>query len=196
MVGVGTVEKEKLIQSSMGKAGQSIVLTKWIGLEGMLRIAREKEEELSKRFVPVFMNQVRELEQNLFARKELRLAREYGVSAMHQITGGGILAALWNLSEASGLGMEVELKDISIKQETIEICEYFHLNPYQMTSAGSVLMLADNGEELVNLLNKNGICATVIGRMTDGNDRVIFSNSEKRYLDRPAQDELLKIYAE
>lgn len=195
-VGVGTVEKDSLIQSNMGKAGQDIVLTKWIGLEGMLRVTREKEEELSKRFVPVFMNQVKALEENLFAMKELRLAKEYGVSAMHQITGGGILAALWNVAESADLGMELELKDIAIKQETIEICEYFHLNPYQMTSAGSVLMIADNGKELASLLQKNGVQAAVIGKMTEGNERVIISNSEKRYLDRPAQDELLKIYEE
>lgn len=195
-VGVGNVKKGKLLQSSMGKAGQDIVLTKWIGLEGMLRLAREKEEDLSKRFVPVFMHQVKAQEENLFALKELRLAREYGVSAMHQITGGGIFAALWNLAEGTDLGMEVELKEISIKQETIEICEYCHLNPYQMTSAGSILMLADDGNGLADMLRKNGIQAAVIGKMTNGNERVLLSDSEKRYLDRPAQDELLKIYAE
>lgn len=194
-VGVGTVEKGSLIQSSMGKAAQDIVLTKWIALEGMLRIAREKEEALSQRFVPVFMNQVKALEENIFSLKELRLAKEYGVSAMHQITGGGILAALWNISEASGLGLEVELAKIAIKQETIEICEFCHLNPYQMTSAGSILMLADDGKGLVDLLKRNGVQAEIIGKMTDGNERVILSHSEKRYLDRPAQDELLKIYA-
>lgn len=195
-VGVGAVEKGGLIQSNMGKPGQQIVLTKWIGLEGMLRIVREKEEELSRRFVPVFMNQVKALEENLFAVKELQLAKEYGVSVMHQITEGGILAALWNVAEASELGMEVELKDIAIRQETIEICEYFHLNPYQMTSAGCVLMIADDGKGLAEMLRKNGVQATEIGVTTDGNDRVILSNSEKRYLDRPAQDELLKIYTE
>ena len=82
----------------MGRANQDIVMTKWIGLEGMLRIVREKGEELSKRFVPAFMSQVNALEENLFADKELKLAREYGVSAMHQITDGGILAALWNMA--------------------------------------------------------------------------------------------------
>lgn len=194
-VGVGAVTRGDLIQSSMGKAGQDIVLTKWIGLEGMLRIVREKEGELSKRFVPAFMNQVKALEEHLFSIKELKLAREYGVSAMHQITDGGIFAALWNISESSGLGLEVNLKDIMVKQETIEICEYFHLNPYQMTSAGSVLMIAGNGKGLADMLQKNGIQAAVIGKMTDGNERVILSDSEKRYLDRPAQDELLKIYA-
>ena len=91
VVGIWLVAAGELIQSNMGKANQDIVLTKWIGLEGMLRIVREKGEELSQRFVPAFMTQVNALEENLFADRELKLAKEFGVSAMCQITDGGIL---------------------------------------------------------------------------------------------------------
>ncbi len=196
VVGVGTVEAGELIQSSGARPGQDVVLTNWIGVEGMLRILREKEEALSRRFVPAFIKQIQDMKKYLLASEELRMAKEYGVSAMHQITEGGILAALWNLTEASGTGIKVDLKKISIKQETIEVCEYFHLNPYQMTSAGSVLLVTDDGEGLVSLLEKNGVKATVIGKLTDGNDKVMRNEEEMRYLDRPAQDELLKIYME
>ena len=192
--GIGKEKKEGLLQSSMGMAGQDVVLTNWIGLEGMLRILREKKEELSKRFVPAFLHQIEEQQQYLLAGAELRIAKEFGVSAMHQITEGGILAALWNLTEASGTGIDVDLKKIAIKQETIEVCEHFHLNPYQMTSAGSILLVTHDGEGLVSRLEKNGKKATVIGRLTDRNEKVIWNDTEKRFIDRPAQDELLKIY--
>lgn len=192
--GVGKEKKEGLLQSSMGMAGQDVVLTNWIGLEGMLRILREKKEELSKRFVPAFLHQIEEQQQYLLAGDELRIAKEFGVSAMHQITEGGILAALWNLTEASGTGIDVDLKKIAIKQETIEVCEHFHLNPYQMTSAGSILLVTHDGEGLVSRLEKNGKKATVIGRLIDRNEKVIWNDTEKRFIDRPAQDELLKIY--
>lgn len=192
--GIGKEKKEGLLQSSMGMAGQDVVLTNWIGLEGMLRILREKKEELSKRFVPAFLHQIEEQQQYLLAGDELRIAKEFGVSAMHQITEGGILAALWNLTEASGTGIDVDLKKIAIKQETIEVCEHFHLNPYQMTSAGSILLVTHDGEGLVSRLEKNGKKATVIGRLTDCNEKVIWNDTEKRFIDRPAQDELLKIY--
>lgn len=192
--GIGKEKKEGLLQSSMGMAGQDVVLTNWIGLEGMLRILREKKEELFKRFVPAFLHQIEEQQQYLLAGDELRIAKEFGVSAMHQITEGGILAALWNLTEASGTGIDVDLKKIAIKQETIEVCEHFHLNPYQMTSAGSILLVTHDGEGLVSRLEKNGKKATVIGRLTDCNEKVIWNDTEKRFIDRPAQDELLKIY--
>lgn len=194
MNGVGVLKKGELLQSNMGKADQDIVLLKWIGLEGTFRVMREKEEELSKRFVPTFLNQIQMLEPEIFSEKALFLAKDFGVSAMHQITSGGILAALWEFAESSGVGMEVDLKKMSIKQETVEVCEYFHLNPYQLTSAGSILIATDRGEELVAKFAEEGIWTTILGRTTVDKARVILGGEEKRYLDRPAADELLKIY--
>ena len=104
------------------------------------------------------------------------------------------MAALWEFAESSDVGMEVDLKKMSIKQETVEVCEYFHLNPYQLTSAGSVLIATDRGEELVSKFAEKGIQATVLGRTTVDKARVILGGEEKRFLDRPAADELLKIY--
>lgn len=194
MTGVGVYRKGNLLRSSMGKAGQDIILLKWIGLEGTFRVMREKEEDLKKRFVHTFLNRVPQLERELFSEEEIFLARDYGASAMHQITDGGILGALWELAEASEIGMNVDLKQMSIRQETVEICEFCHLNPYQLTSAGSVLIIAERGEELVSRYEELGIKATLLGKTTADAARVIVNGEEKRFLDRPAPDELLKIY--
>lgn len=194
--GVGVLKKGALLQCSMGKPDQDIVLLKWIGLEGTFRVMREKEEALSKRFVPTFLNQIKSLEPEIFSEKEIQMAKEHGASAMQQITSGGILAALWEITESSGVGMEADLKRMSIKQETVEVCEFCHLNPYQLTSAGSVLIFTDRGEELVSKYNEEGIQATLLGRTTKDTARVILGGEEKRFLDRPAADELLKIYEE
>lgn len=192
--GVGVLKKGELLQSKMGKPNQDIVLLKWIGLEGTFRIMREKEEALAKRFVPTFLNRIRQLEPQLFSESEITMAKDFGASAMHQITSGGILAALWEIAESSNVGMEVDLKKMTIKQETVEVCEFCHLNPYQLTSAGSVLIFTDRGEELVSKYAEAGIQAVVLGRTTVDTARVILGGEEKRYLDRPAPDELLSIF--
>lgn len=192
--GMGILKKGELLKSSMGKPEQDVVLLKWIGLEGTFRVMREKEEALAKRFIPAFLNQMKNMEEEIFSIKELKIAKEFGVSAMHQITGGGILAALWEMSEASNVGLEVDLKKMTIRQETVEICEYCHLNPYQLTSAGSVLLFTDRGEELTERFKEAGIQAVVLGRTTSDTARVILGGEEKRFLDRPATDELVKIY--
>ncbi len=192
--GIGLLKKGMLLQSSMGKAGQDIVLLKWIGLEGTFRAMRAKETELRERFVPTFFSQIQQMEHLIFSEQEIEIARETGVSAMHQITEGGILAALWEMAESSGVGLQVDLKKMSIRQETVEICEFCHLNPYQMTSAGSILIFTENGEELIQRYGEAGIKATLLGRTTANAERVITGGEEKRFLDRPATDELLKLY--
>ena len=196
LTGVGLLKKGELLCSSMAKPEQDIVLLKWIGLEGTLRVIREKEAELQQRFIPSFLSNFQKKEAEIFSTKEIELARDYEVSAMHQITDGGILAALWDLAEAAEVGLEVELKKMSICQETVEICEFFQLNPYQLTSAGSVLIVAGRGEELVEKYREMGVCATLLGKTTKEQVKVILGGEEKRFLDKPSPDELFKIYVE
>ncbi len=112
---------------------------------------------------------------------------------MHDVTEGGIFGALWEIGAASNVGLEIDLKAIPIKQETVEICEFFDINPYQLISSGSMLMIAADGKELVEALAKEGVCATVIGKVIAGNDRVIVRDDERRFLEPPKTDELYKV---
>lgn len=194
MEGVGLVKKDALISSADARADQDIVLLGQIGLEGTLRILNEKEEELSKRFVPSFLHQIRERKESLFVSDAIKAARRFGISAAHPISNGGILAGLWELGEAAGIGMEVALKGMTICQETVEICEYYHLNPYQLTSTGCILFVTEKGEALTEHLLQQGYVASLLGRTTKDKARVILGGEEKRFLDRPAPDELHKIY--
>ena len=102
------------------------------------------------------------MEQELFALEQIWTAREHGASAIYQIGPGGILATLWEAAEAADVGLEADMKKMSIQQETVEICEYFRLNPYQMTSVGSLLIFTQNGEALVQKLQEAGKQAAVI----------------------------------
>lgn len=175
-------------------SGKAIVQVKWIGADGMLQIASAREEELRKRFAPAFLRRVMSHRQALFADKEIDAAKAMGVSVMRQITEGGIFAALWELAKECGSGLVADMKEILILQETIEVCEYFRMNPYQMTSAGSFLMLADDGEALADALRREGTAAAVIGHLTKDNDKIIRNGEDVRYLDRPAPDEIYKLF--
>ena len=186
-------EVKKLIKSSDAKAEQDVVMIGYMGLEGTFRILRAKEQQLKERFIPSFLGRIETYKDMLFAEEALQNVLETEVSAMHQVTDGGIMAALWNLAEGADIGLSVDMRKIPVKQETIELCECFHLNPYQLTSAGCVLVVTPRGEELVEKLFANGVKATVIGRTTADNERVMVTEGEKRYLDRPQPDDLTKI---
>ena len=102
------------------------------------------------------------------------------------------MAALWDIAEASGTGLKVDLRSIPVQQETIEICEIFDINPYRLISGGSLLIACDNGLDMVDALRAEGINAEIIGRLTDSNDKIIMNDGEVTYLDLPQPDEILK----
>lgn len=117
-------------------------------MEGTLRIIREEGAALAERFAPGFLNKLEDMRDEIFSDRAMEIAGRNGVSAMHPIGEGGILAALWDMAEGAGIGLSVEMKKMTVRQETIEVCEVFHLNPYQLTSTGAVLMVTPKGEEL------------------------------------------------
>lgn len=191
--GVGKVKDGCLISTAGAKPGMDIVVTKWIGIEGTSIIAKEKEEQLLTRFSAPFIAKAKALDVYISVLSEAAVAVLSGVSAMHDVTEGGIFGALWEMAEASGVGLEIDIKSIPIRQETVEICEFFDLNPYQLISSGCMLMAAADGNHLVRELKKAGIPATVIGKATEGNDRVLLNGEEKRFLEPPKTDELYRV---
>ena len=187
------MKKENLCTVSQIRPDQDIIVTKWIGLEATTILAKEKEDELKKRFPAVLIDTAKDFDQYLSVVPESRIAVEHGVSSMHDITEGGVFGAFWEMASGAGVGLEVDLKKIPIRQETVEICNYFGVNPYQIMSSGSMMIAADDGHELVRKLEQAGIHAVVVGRTNSGNDRILRNGEDVRYLDKPQPDELYKV---
>lgn len=190
--GVGKVKEGQLVSTAGARAGMDILVSKWIGIEGTSIIAKEKEE-LKTRFSVPFIEKAKELDAYISVQSEAAVAVSSGVSAMHDVTEGGIFGALWEMAEASGVGLEIDLKKIPIRQETVEICEFFDVNPYKLLSQGSLLLAAKDGNRIVRELELAGIPAIVIGKTTDSNDRVLCQMEERRFLETAQTDELYKI---
>jgi hydrogenase maturation factor len=191
--GVGKAKKGQLVTTGGARPGMDMIATKWIGLEGTSIIAKEKESELLTRYTADFISKAKEFDRYLSVMGEAAIAVSSGVGAMHDVTEGGIFGALWEMAEASSVGLEIDLKRIPIRQETVEICEFFDINPYELISSGCMLMAAEDGNTLVRKLEKAGIPAVVIGKATAGNDRVIVNEEERRFLEPPKTDELYKV---
>lgn len=191
--GVGKTKKGKLVSTAGAKPGMDILVTKWIGIEGTSILAKEKEEQLRTRFCAPFIEKAKQLDAYLSVVPEAAVAVSCGVAAMHDVTEGGIFGALWEMAQASQVGLEIDLKKIPIRQETVEVCEFFGINPYLLISSGCMLMAAWDGNSLVRQLEKAKIKAAVIGKAVEGNDRVLFNGEEKRFLEPPKTDELYKV---
>ncbi|MBR1758044.1 MAG: AIR synthase family protein [Lachnospiraceae bacterium] len=193
VTGLGRMSAGRIPKSADLIPGQDLVMTKWAGIEGTSILAKEKEAELKRHFPADFIDQAKRLSEYISVVDEAKIAMQHGALVMHDITEGGVFGALWEVAAASNVGVEVDLYAIPIKQETVEICEYFDINPYMLMSSGCLLIGCDDGEGLVTELAGAGIPAAVIGRVTSGNDRVILNRGERRFLTPPESDHLYRV---
>lgn len=88
-------EKGHLISTAGARPGMDILVSKWIGIEGTSIIAKEKEEELKTHFAVPFIEHAKALDAYISVQSEAAVAVTSGVSAMHDVTEGGIFGALW-----------------------------------------------------------------------------------------------------
>lgn len=193
VTGVGKAPGDKLITASGARPGDDVVVSKWIGLEGTFLLAKEYEEKLKAKYPARMIYEAGQYDRFMSVVPEAAPAVKSGVTAMHDASEGGIFGALWEMASASHVGLEVELRKIPVKQETIEICNFFDINPYCLCSGGCMLMAAPDGEALVMALNEAEIPATVIGKFTDSNDRVLINGETRRFLESPKPDEIYKV---
>jgi len=189
---LGEVAKADLLTPRGARPDDVILLTKGLPLEGAAIIAREKADELSGRV----NKEVIERAANLLYRPGLsvlpdaRAALRGGrVSAMHDPTEGGLAGGLWELAEAAGLGIEVELDRVPILPEGREICLALGLDPLATIASGALLLTAapDQAPGIQAALGEAGIDSAVIGRMVKG--------AGVSGLARPERDEIARLFS-
>lgn len=166
-------------------ADQDIVASKWIALEGTARLVRQHRERLQKRLPMRMIDEAAAFDQYLSVASEAATAMKSGVCGIRSLSQSGIFTGLWEMAQEAGVGLEVDLRKIPVRQETIEICEFLEVNPYELASGGCLLMTAESGNALATALLRTGIPATVIGRTTRGKERVVYHQGRKSYLNKP-----------
>ncbi len=172
--------------------GDELIVAGPVAAEGTAWLTENHHDRLREFFAERFLEDARRLPEVYGTGMEKennqvwKMAEKAGASARYLMGEGGFLAALWKMAEASGVGLNVDLRSVPIRQETIEICEIFDVNPYKLLSGGSVLLGIQGGDAFVQELRRKGVMAAVIGQTNSGNDRLLYSGGNARYLERPA----------
>ncbi len=193
LTGAGFAAADTNRKSGNFEPGQDIVMTKWAGAAGAAGLVRARRHNaagdcLDQRFSNDFLDRSGSYFHKMSSVPDVDTAVAFGVTALYNAGKKGVFGALWELGEASGVGIQVELKKIPVRQETIEVCEFIDCNPYLIASDGVLLAGTHEGARLVEAYRLAGIPAAVIGTVTGGNDRVVINGAEKRFLVPPGTD--------
>ena len=189
---IGKSNNKKVILSSGAEVGQKIIMTKWAGLEGTTIISNDYYDKLLNYIDKEILETSINMSNFISVLPESRIAMNYNVTCMHDVTEGGIFGALWEVAECSNKGMIIYKEKIPVKYETKEVCKFFNINPYRLISSGSMIITTFEAEELVNELRNKGIEANIIGKIVE-KDRYIISNNSKELLLASDMDEIYKI---
>ncbi len=192
----GAKDVGKTADSPEAFLGLDIVMTKTCGLGGTALLAGHFTDELVTRYPRRFIERAAELLSETEENAEGYLAVTDGATYVHAAAEGGVFGALWELAEYAQCGLEIDLPAIPILQETVEICEYFDVNPYQLRTEGVFLILSEHGGRLCEALAEKGIPAAVIGKTVPGLDRAVRNGEEVRYLEPNRVEEYERVMAQ
>lgn len=193
VTGVGRLSDETDAVTKV-QPGMDIIMTGYAGYAGTSLIVEKKMEQLLERFAQPFLDKALKYIDYLSIQSEAAVAVKSGATAMHDVSEGGVFGALWEMASVSGVGLDINLKKIPIRQETVEICEFFDINPYKLYGGGALLIAAFDGNHIVREIQKAGGDAVIIGAATDSNDRVLIQGEERRFLETAQTDEIYKIF--
>jgi hydrogenase expression/formation protein HypE len=165
---VGRAETGEVKRSSMCP-GNRIIVTKKLAMEGTGILANEYERRLRGSLSEEELNRARAMLDDISVIKEGIIAGKLGTSAMHDITEGGVLGAVWELCHLSGTGALIEEAALPLDAVTVKICNLLGVNPLRLISSGSMMIVAPAGkaEKILHALAEVGIEAACIGVVTE-----------------------------
>ncbi|NLO41219.1 MAG: AIR synthase [Ruminiclostridium sp.] len=190
---VGKTIGKNMVKTSGARPGDSLILTKTAGLEGTAILAFGNQKELAKQFGSPLVIEGKKLMAQLSVVKEGLIAARQGVHAMHDVTEGGVLGAVWEMCDASGCGAEIYKDSIPVLEVTKTICNYFNINPLKLISSGCMLIATESGPTLIEMLADQGVQATVIGKATEKRSRLLLTETGAVMIPSPKSDELYKV---
>lgn len=167
---IGEVRKDDLITTGGARAGDDILLTKALAVEGTSVIARRKEKDLEAVFGSGFVQKCRGFIEHpgISILKDAEIAVRYGdIHSMHDPTEGGLATGLYEVARAADVGLIVEEECIAVYPECQTLCMYYGLDPLGLIASGSLLIGINprDTEKVLEALNNNDVPARKIGKI-------------------------------
>ncbi len=198
---LGEVAKDKLVTTAGARVGDVVILTKGIAIEGTAILAREKAEALKDLGCDeALLERARGFlrRPGISVLEDALLAVETAkVHAMHDPTEGGLSSGLYELAEASEVGLRIVRERIPILPESLKLCEALGLDPLGTIASGALLLTAppEAAERLLQRYRREGILAAAIGEVVEREEGItLVVGGEAKPFPRFDRDEIARLF--
>jgi hydrogenase maturation factor len=188
--------ENQYIATTMAKPGDLIMMTKGVAIATTAILSRVFPQTIEKSFGHAFLKKAQQYLYDFSVVEDALISasvglRDEGVTAMHDVTEGGLLGALYELSEASNAGLEVDLSKVIVTEEAKKICQLFKISPYETLSEGTLILTVkpEKASAVKKVLDLKGIKNSVIGKILDAKEgKWIKSEGNQEALHKPEAD--------
>ena len=181
--------------SAGAQAGDALVLTKWVALEGSTLLARERPDAraiLGAEYAAVagWLD-----DPGISVVAEGRVLRGFAIHAAHDPTEGGVAQGVHEMARCSRVAIEIEAASLPVKPATRNLCDALGIDPLGLLASGALLFTAtpEVARGATQALREAGIAATVIGAVHQGTGVILRTGDRRVPLPSFPQDEISRL---
>lgn len=182
--------KDQFLTSASAESGNTILVTKTCALSSSAILAMSFPETVKNSAgAEIYQLACESFYQTSSLNDALcavdRDAKLSGVTAMHDVTEGGVLGAIYEMAVASNTGVQVDLEKMPLGTVQEKVCEIFSLDPAHCIGAGSMIIACkkESSEGIINRLSQKNIACTEVGILCDKEDGMtVIEKGEKKLL--------------
>jgi hydrogenase expression/formation protein HypE len=178
----------RYITSQMATVDDDVLVTKSLGVESAVYLSHFYPEKIIDSLGRRTLNRIRNMFYQLSTVDDALAAAKVGikgdgVTAMHDATEGGVFNAVYEVAEASRLGVEIYYDKLPIEDAVIDVLRLFKIDPCRCSSEGTLVLTVkpEKTFEVMRSLDKKGIKVSKVGKIRSGH-RVLIKNGRKHPL--------------
>jgi hydrogenase expression/formation protein HypE len=162
----GTVigKAKKLLLKGNLKVGDKLLVTKDLAMEGTCILANRAQIQFTESDKSTLVK----MSESLDVDRESKILSDLDcISAMHDVTEGGILGAVAEICINAGVGAVIEENLMPVNELTKKVCENLNVNYLRLISSGSMLIATSDEQTVKRALLDANIKVTCIGQVTE-----------------------------
>lgn len=190
---LGTTSNKNFVRTSTSCSFDKIILTKTLGIEGTSILLDEHYLELKNILNEDEIKEGKSFSNKISIKEECEILREFKINSMHDITEGGIIGALLEMSLSSGKGFRIYKEKINVSKVTSKICKYFNIDVLRLISSGNLLFTCSDleFEKIEKRFKEMKIEYSLVGEIISEEKYILNENGIDNEIDISIKDSFL-----